>query len=86
MSALLKRARLAEKIGASPKAGDISGFGVPSDREYATAMQLLSTGNREGALKRFLASLKPHPDNPIILRQAAFCHATRCAFSAPKRD
>ncbi len=75
IAALLKRARLEKPPRAFPTAGEISGFGVPSDREYAVAMQLLSAGNMEGALKGFLASLELQPDNPIILRQAASCHA-----------
>lgn len=76
IAALLKRARLGNNTPASfPKAGEISGFGVPSDADYAGAMKLLSAGNTEGALQGFLQSLKLHPDNPIVLRQAALCYA-----------
>ncbi len=75
IAALLKRARLDKSPVSFPKAGEISGFGVPSGSEYVGAMKLLSAGNTEGALQGFLAALKLHPDNPIVLRQAALCYA-----------
>ena len=61
IAALVKQARLRKIPANFPKAGEISGFGVPSGAEYAGAMKLLSEGNTEGALQGFLASLKLHP-------------------------